>query len=84
MFKLLAQNESRLAESMKREMITDYLRRHNYLTADQYQHILNTQYHYKANQYLLQLVRSEDKKYLSGLKGALRAAGQDELIQYLP
>lgn len=69
---------------MKPHPIADYLRNHEHVTVDQYQHILNITQHYKANQYLLQLVRSEHMAYLQGLKDALIATGQKELVQYLP
>ena len=69
---------------MKRPAIQVYLRQHEYLTEEQYQHVIDIKYDRKANEYLLQLIRDESPKYLQGFKDALRAAKQERLVSFLP
>ena len=69
---------------MKRQPITDYLRRHSHLTDEQYRHVSDMKYDWEANKYLLEFVTSQSKTYLMGLKEALLEVKQDNLIDYLP
>ena len=73
-----------MAQEMKRQPITDYLRRHSHLNDEQYQHVSDMKYDLKANKYLLELVTSQSKAYLKGLKDALLEVKQEDLIDYLP
>ena len=69
---------------LAQEIITDQLRQRDLLTVDQYQHVIAMTSRYKANKYLLQLIRSEPPEYLDGLKDALIKAKQGPLLDYLP
>ena len=73
-----------LAQEISREIVTDLLRQRDLLTVDQYQHVIAMTSRYKANKYLLQLIRSEAPEYLDGFKDALIKAKQDPLLDYLP
>ena len=83
-FKKLDDNMDFLSQELRRDVITDYLRQHNLLTENQYQHVIAMTFHHKANKYLLQLIRCEPGEYLRGMKEALVKAKQPELIDYLP
>ena len=83
-WKKLDDNLDFLAQEINREIVTDQLRQRDLLTVDQYQHVIAMTSRYKANKYLLQLIRSEPPEYLDGLKDALIKAEQDPLLDYLP
>ena len=80
----LDENMDLLAQEMNRQMIADQLRQHDLISVDQYRHVNAMTSPYKANEYLLQLIRSEPPEYLEGLKDALMKAKQDELLDFLP
>ena len=69
---------------MNRNFVQDYLRQHDVIKPEHYQRVINMPYDKSANEYLLQLVRSEPPEYLDGLKRALMAAKQEQLIDLLP
>ena len=71
---------------MKHDVIVDYLCRHEYLTSDQSRHVHGMKYQIDGNKYLLQLIWSEPREYLAGLKQALIAAGDEQkrLVDLLP
>ena len=73
-----------VAQEMKRQPITDYLRHHSHLTDQQYRHVIDIKLDLEANKYLLELVTSQPKTYLKGLKEALQQVKQEDLIDYLP
>ena len=83
-FQHLSEHEEFLAEEMNRAAMQDYLRRHEHLTDEQYQHVIAITYDKKANEYLLQLIRQESPEYLQGFKDALRATKQERFISFLP
>ena len=83
-FKRLQENKDFLAQEINRRVVQDHLRRHDVITDEQYQHLLHMTYHHKANKYLLDLIAIQPTKYLTGLKEALVAAKQQELIDLLP
>ena len=83
-FQKLIDNEESLSQQMKRESIQDHLRSHGHLTEEQYQHVIGIKYDQKANKYFLELIWSQPRAYLDGLKEALLAARQQQLIDLLP
>ena len=83
-WKQLDDNLDFLAQEINREIVTDQLRQRDLLTVDQYQHVIAMTSRYKANKYLLQLIRSEPPEYLDGLKDTLIKAKQDLLLHLLP
>ena len=83
-FQKLIDNEESLSQEMKRESIQDHLRTHGHLTEELYQYVIGFKYDHEANKYLLELIRSEQPEYLDGLKEALVAARQQQLIDLLP
>ena len=83
-FQKLIDNEESLSQEMKRESIQDHLRSHGHLTEELYQYVIGFKYDHEANKYLLELIRSQPPEYLDGLKEALLAAKQEQLIESLP
>ena len=73
-----------LAQEINREIVTDQLRQRDLLTVNQYQRVIAMTSRYKANEYLLKLIKDESPEYLDGFKVALIKAEQDPLLDYLP
>ena len=69
---------------MNRDVITDQLRQQELLSVENYQEVDAMKFHVNANKYLLQLIKSQPREYLDGLKDALIKAGQDTLLEFLP
>ena len=77
-------NEERLAEKMRHSAIARNLFLNDYLTVKQLQDIIESRTAYKANNYLLQIVKRNPEDMLMALKKALVDVGQEELVPLLP